>query len=291
MTTAPTIAEPGIYDGIGNAEYHAHHALSSSGMKLLIEAPALFDHERKNPRQSQAFDLGSVWHSLVLGDDTVEYVVVQKTNRQKERVDAGDYDTVSAAEHRDQIIADGKTPILRRDLLLAEAMAEVFNRHPAVTEYLRDVPGAIERSAFWTDQRTGVDLRVRFDFLPEARPGKSFTIVDPKTARSAEPQSWLRSAVDYGYAIQAALYIRAAKEFGLHPRPDFLFLVQDKRAPYIVTPIRLAPRSLAIGDHLVDRAIDRFVACTESGHWPGYSDDVVVDDLPKFFTDRFEDVA
>ena len=282
---------PGIYADLSNPEYHADDALSSSGMKLLIEAPALYEHERKNPRQSQAFDLGSVWHKLVLRDDSVEYVVVQKVNRQKEQVDASDYDTISAQQHRDEIIADGKTPILRRDLALAQAMADVFEKHPAVKEYLHEPAGAIEQSAFWKDERTGLPLRARFDFLPEPVSGKPFTVVDPKSARSSEPQSWLRSAVDYGYAIQAALYLRAVRAFDLHPRPDFLFLVQAKTPPYIVTPIRLAPRSLAIGDLLVDRAIDTFIRCTETGHWPGYSDEVVVDDLPKFYTDRFEGEA
>lgn len=281
---------PGIYD-MTNAEYHAHPALSASGMKLLIEAPALFDHERKNPRQSNSLDLGSVWHSLVLGDTSVQYEIVKKQNRHKEWVTAYDYDTVSARTHRDEIEAEGKTPILARDLALAEAMAEVFNAHPKVREYMDLSHGSIEQSAFWQDERTGIELRARFDYLPDTVPGKPYTIVDPKTAQSSEPHAWLRKAVDYGYAIQAALYIRAVKAMGLHDHPEFIFMTQEKRAPYIVTPIRLAARSLAIGDHLVDVAIDRFIKCTESGYWPGYSEEVVTDDLPKFYTDRFEDVA
>lgn len=284
------VTEQGIYE-MTNPEYHADAALSASGLKLLIEAPALYKYEREFPRRSQAFDLGTVWHSLVLGDVSSKYEIVRKQNRSKDWVEAGDYDTVSAKADMERIVDEGKTPILGRDLRVAEAMAKRFNTHPAVREYLDLANGSVEQSAFWKDPRTGVMLRARFDFLPNAVEGKPFTIVDPKTAQSSEPQAWLRKAVDYGYHIQAAMYVRAVKAMGIHPRPQFLFMVQEKRAPYIVSPIRIAPRSLAIGDLLIDRAIDAYLKAIKTGHWPGYVDDVFVDDLPKFYTDRFEDIA
>jgi hypothetical protein len=284
------VREPGVYE-MTNAEYHAQPALSASGMKLLIEAPALFDYQRKHPRHSDAFDFGSVWHALILGDKSAEFEIVQKQNRQKEWVDAYDYDTKSAQECRDRIVAEGKTPILAKDLRLAEAMAERFRGDPWVAEWMDLDKGAIEQSAFWEDRRTGIQLRARFDFLPIAEPGRQFRVIDPKSAKSSNPDQWLRAAADYGYHIQAALYLRAIKEMGLHPRPDFWFAIQEKRAPYIFQPIRLAPRSLAIGDHLIDVAIDKYIRCAETGHWPGYRDDELVDDLPKYYTDRFEDIA
>jgi hypothetical protein len=284
------ISEPGIYE-MTNAEYHAQPALSASGMKLLIEAPALFNHQRENPTTSTTFDFGTVWHKLVLDDQNEDFVVVMKKDKSGDYVPAGDDKTVSAQQHIAEIRSSGQTPIFEKQLAAAEAMAEKFRADPWVREWLDLSRGSIEQSVFWQDERTGLQLRARFDYLPEAEPGREFRVVDPKSAKSANPDQWLRNAADFGYHIQAALYLRAVKAMGLHPRPDFWFAVQEKTAPYIFQPIRLAPRSLAIGDHLIDVAIDKYIRCTKSGQWPGYRDDEVVDDLPGYYINRFEDIA
>lgn len=53
------IRQRGVYAGIPDAEYHgAQWALSSSGARYLLRAPALFVARMERPRTSKAFDLG-----------------------------------------------------------------------------------------------------------------------------------------------------------------------------------------------------------------------------------------
>lgn len=287
-----TAREPGIYDGISNAEYHQSPALSASGMKLLLEAPAKFDHARKNPTFKDVFDFGSLWHKLIFRDEGERFVIIQKKNKAGEIVDSDSRETIYAKAHMAEIREAGAIPVLATELTKAQAMVEAFWGNPRAEEYVDLAGGAIEQSAFWVDERSGVQLRARFDLLPKPVEGEPFRIVDGKTAASSEPRAWLRSAADYGMHIQEALYRRAVREFDLSPRPEFVFAIQEKAAPYLVSFVRLAARTQEIGDYLVEKAIATFKHCTETGDWSGgYVDDVFVDDLPAYYTNRFEGVA
>lgn len=291
MTEVAEPLAPGIYEGVPNAEYHASSALSASGMKLLLEAPAKFDYAQKHPTFKDVFDFGSLWHKLLFRDDVEQFVVIQKKTKAGEIVDSDTRETVFAKAHIDDIRNEGKIPVLARELELATEMVDAFWSHPKAREYVDLENGTVEQSAFWVDETTGVQLRARFDLLPSAKSGRPFRIVDGKTAQSSEPHKWLRSAADYGMHIQEAFYRRAVREFGLSDRPEFVFAVQEKTAPFLVTFIRLDPFAQAIGDHLVDKAIGIFKDCTERNDWTGgYIDDVLVGSLPSYYTNQFDGV-
>lgn len=281
------ITEPGMYE-MSNADYHAQPALSASGMKTLLEAPAKFRYQRENHVYKPAFDFGSLWHKYVLNDEHEQFVVVQKRNRHKELVDAYDYDTVSAREHQAEIRAEGKIPILAKELRVIKDMAGVFRMNPDVQRLIDLDKGKIEQSAFWQDARTGVWLRARFDYLPDAVPGQPFIIGDPKTAISSHPERWMRKVSDYGYDIQDAMYREAARVMGFDPRPRFQFAVQEKTAPYIVTVIELDAEARAIGEYKMREAIDLYLECTQNNHWPGYVEGVAIGHLPAYETQPYE---
>lgn len=273
--TAPA---DGLVD-LTNADYQRHPALSSSGIKRLLDAPAKFLWDRTHPVYKDIYDFGSAWHKLALDDDSQELVVV----------DADSWRTKAAREVRDQARADNNIPILEDDLATLRAMIGVLHGHKEAMRLLSQ-PGAIEQSAIWTDPETGVELRARFDKLPDVVAGQPFTVVDGKTAVSSEPYAWMRKAPDYGYPIQDAFYRKAVRDLGIHDRPQFAFVVQEKDAPYIVTVIRLDAHAQAIGDYLVRKAIRLYAECVERDEWPGYipDDDYHVGSLPKYYTDRFE---
>lgn len=269
----------GLIDGMSNVDYQAHPALSSSGMKALLECPARFKWNRENPVYKDIYDFGSAWHKLALNDESETLVVV----------DADSWRTKAAREARDEARAANKIPILVDDLADVQRMIDVLHAHREATRLLSQ-PGRIEQSAFWIDEKTGVELKARFDLLPDPVDGQPYLVVDGKTAASSDPQQWMRKAPDYGYPIQDALYRRAVRALDIHDRPDFAFVVQEKEPPHIVTVIRLDAHAKAIGDHLVDKAIRLYAECMERDEWPGYiaDDDYHVGSLPKYYTDRFE---
>ena len=65
-----------------------------------------------------------------------------------------------------------------------------------------------------------------------------------------------------------------------------LFVVQEKRRPYLVNVIELDEDARTLGRRHAAIAATRFDTCTTSGLWPGYGDDVALASLPPWATRR-----
>jgi hypothetical protein len=266
--------KPGLYDNIPEEQYHADPALSASGAKRLLppNCPALFKHDRDNGGRpnKRAFDVGHAAHAAVLGVG-LEVVIVQKVTKDKQRVDAEDYATKSAQEHRDAIYAEGKCPILAKEKAAVDAMALEIHRHPIASKLLDPDHGRPEVSVFWEDKKRGIDRRARFDWLPDSGGGQ-LIVPDYKTTASAEPHAFAKSVFKFGYDIQDVFYKDAIRAAGLAEDVEFRLIAQETTAPYLITVHELDFTSLALGRARVDEACAVFRECTETGIWPGYSD-------------------
>ncbi len=265
------ITEPGVYQ-MSSDVYHADSALSSSGARKLLPpyCPALFKWHRENQQPpSRVFDFGHAAHKMVLGDGP-EIAVI----------DAKDYRTKVAQDARDEARADGKIPMLDHEVETALAMASVLQG----TRMFRQ-PGKPEQSLFARDEATGVMLRARIDWLPESVDGR-MTIVDYKTTVCAEPGAFGRSAARYRYDQQAAFYVDIVKALGLAEHVDFVFVAQEKSAPYLVQPFRIEEYELAIGRRRNREAIELFARCVEADDWPSYSAGVETLSLPAWMDDE-----
>lgn len=255
-----TITEPGLYD-ISNADYHKDPvpggSLSSSGAKKLIaKTPAHYKWDQDHQEHKDIFDFGTAAHSVVLEGDETNLAVL----------DFKDWRTGPAQEAKAKAYAEGKTPLLTKDLAQVRAMAEQIRNHPEASFLLKD--GVPEKSAFWQHE-TGVWLRARFDWLPNSR-GRGMLIPDYKTAASAEPGKFSRSSADYGYHQQAAFYCDAAKALGLSEDPVMLFIVQEKEGPYAVNVIEIHEEDVMMGRALNEKAIRTYQDCKAKNEWPGY---------------------
>lgn len=286
MSTATAelvITEPGIYDGIPEDVYHGDPvpagSLSSSGArKLLTTCPAIFDYERRNgaaPRR--VFDFGHAAHELVLGVGAGIAVI-----------DAGDYRTNAAKEARDTARAAGKTPLLAAEYATVEAMAAALRSHPLASALLRRGRGLPEQSMFWQDEQTGVWRRARADWLPAARVSGRTIVTDYKTAATADPREFGRAAASHGYHQQAAWYSDGLMALRGDPAVAFVFIVQEKTAPYVVTVVELDADAIATGRALNRKAIDLYARCESTGRWPGYTDDVALISLPRWYDAQLE---
>jgi len=281
---------PGLYPEFDELAYHRDPALSASGAKRLLPpgCPALFKHDRDNGGRpnKRAFDVGHAAHAAVLGAG-MEAVVVHKTTRDKQSVPADDYTTKSAQEHRDAIYAEGKVPLLEWELRSVNAMAAALRQHPLAASLLDPEHGRPEVSAFWHDERHGIDRRARFDWLTNPTPDGQIVIPDYKTTRSAEPRAFARSIFDFGYDVQAVFYTDAIRALDLAEDVTFLFIAQETTAPYLVTVHELDEIGLRLGRERVDRACALFAECTATGIWPGYSGDIELVSPPYWLTDEY----
>lgn len=261
--------------------YHQHPALSSSGARKLLppSCPAKFRYDRDHGQPPKRdFDFGKAAHKRVLG--VGEDVVV---------LDFDNYKSGKAQEQRDQAYADGKVPVLARENAVIDAMAKALADHPyAGALFNPGRGGKAEQSAFWTDTDTGVDCRARFDWLPDVDRRGRLLIPDYKTAAEADPVEVGSTLHRFGYAIQAAWYLDAVAALGLAERAAFLFVYQEKAAPYLVTVAELDAQALLYGRHYSRVARRTFAECIASGRWPGYSDDnPIIASLPGWVLNRF----
>lgn len=267
--SAPTTLEvtaAGVYE-MTSEEYHRHPALSSSGARMLLppSCPALFRHERDNGRKPKRdFDFGHAAHREVLGIGE-ELVIIDK----------GGYKTSAAQDERDQAYADGKVPLLAKEYAVVQAMAEALRNHPwAGALFNPERGGKPEQSLFWTDAETGVECRARLDWLPDPdRSPRRLVVPDYKTSKAADPVSIGKSLHEYGYARQAAWYLDGIAALGLAERAAFIFVVQMKEAPYLVTVAEPDAEALLVGRTYNRMARETFAECAAADRWPGFSDD------------------
>lgn len=287
MTESTVITEPGVYT-MPEADYHADPvpggSLSCSGAKKLLACPARFAYDREHPpAPTSAMELGTAAHRLVLG--TGAPIVV---------IEADDWRTKAAKEAAAAARGAGAVPLLAAEHAQVQAMAAALRTHPIAAALFDPERGDPEQSLFWTDDRTGVWLRSRLDWLPRWRPSGRLIIGDYKTAVSASPDALAKAVVNFGYHQQAAFYCDGAAALGLADDPAFLFVAQEKAPPYLVTVFELDSVALAAGRARNRQAIERYRDCTESGVWPGYSgrpDDIELISLPSWATPRTEEYA
>jgi len=257
------ITEAGIYDGMTDAEYHADPtidgSLSTTGAKALLRSPAHYKWQIENRVEKSAFDVGHAAHALILGVG-MEVAVF----------DHDSWRTKIAQEDRDNARLEGKVPMLEKDYAPIVAMAESVLAHP-IARSLLEQPGKAEQSMFAVDPESGVWMRGRVDHLPDAGFGRT-TMVDLKTADSADPDDFDRVAAKYGYFIQDPWYQRLLTLTRGDDLIEFKFLLVEKTAPYLVSVCELDSEFASIGCARMRRAIDTYKRCRDANDWPGYSE-------------------
>lgn len=242
--------KPGIYDGISNKAYHADPALGSTSLKTLAtRTPAHYQHDKKHPKTSDAFTLGTAAHSLILEDDASGIVVV----------DAGNWLTKDAKEAKAAALAAGKQPLLTKEWLQVVAMRDAVMGHSVARELF--TAHRAEVSVFWAED--GQTYKCR----PDAwQPG---VLVDLKTCASADPNEFGKVAHSFGYHQSAAHYIDGVKAATGETLP-FRFVLVEKTAPYFVSVVELDWEAVNIGRGLNERAKRIYAECVASNTWPGY---------------------
>lgn len=275
-TTTVTVEAAGVYDGMPEDIYHSDPvpggSLSASGAKLLLppSCPAKYWHERCFPKPKRVFEYGSAAHKLILGSGP-DIVLVDEENWRKK----------TAQDTRDEARRGGHVPLLLSEFGEIEQMAAVLRKHPVASALFDPDSGKAEQSLFWVDEHAGIWRRSRFDWLRHPVPGRRLVIPDYKTCEKADRESCLKAIVNYGYYIQAAQYVDGARALGLDGEPAFLFIFQEKQAPYLVHVIGMDDEDLEPGRAKLQRACEIWRDCTEAGDWPGYADqDITYVSLP-----------
>ena len=270
------IDKPGLYPDIPEDEYHrdpvAGGSLSVTSSRLLLppSVPAKFKWAREHPHVStKAMDLGTVVHALGLG-----------TGPEIIELDYEDWRTKAAKEQRDAYADEGCLVMLRKDYLEAKAIADALLAHPTAGALLDGIDPEV--SMFAVDPEFGIWLRGRADAMTMAY--SMPTVVDVKTTKDASPAGFAKSVADFGYHRQDPWYRQLwAAILGCDPDEiDFVFAVVETEPPYLVATYRVDAAALDIGREQNRIAREVYADCTESGIWPGYSEEIEDLELPYY---------
>ena len=254
-----TVDAARIVTGMTDADYRAAAGVSQSGLKLILDSPARYKWEIKNPRQRKHFDFGHLVHALLLGRGLDAHIV-----------DAASWVGKAAQQEADEARAAGKVPILAKDYERAIDVAAAVRAHPLAGPML-DHPGESEVAMFWTDEATGIACKALADRILVTA-DETHWILDPKTTgRSASPRSFARDAANFGYHIQDAFYLDGYEAI-TGERPRFLNIVVETDPPHFVSVVELDQEAIDAGRTRYRDAIDIYARCRETGVWPGYTE-------------------
>ena len=267
MSAAVELA--GLVRDLDEREYHALPGLSSTGAKAILRSPAHYRWLVEHPLVRDNLDLGSAAHGFALGtgweiatipDDALSASGATNTKAAKE--------FIASARRR------GAIPLKSEVVAQAKAIAEAVKAHPVAGALF--TRGEAEVSMFWTDAETGVDCRGRLDYLRNvARP----IVVDLKTCQDANPEHFGRTAVNFGYDVQAAFY-SAGYEAITGAVPAFLHVLVEVEPPHAVSVVQLDDDALYVGRLKARAALERYRDCTAAGVWPAYPTDITPVSLP-----------
>jgi len=257
----------GVVKDLDETTYHAHHALSSTGARLLLDSPARFHHAQHNPQpHKDAYDLGTAVHSRVLGTGTlaVAYPDEHLTPSGAVSTKAATVEWVAGQRAAGQIL------LTATQLRHVHGMAESVLAHP-LARSLFEQSGMAEASVFATDPTTGVEMRARFDYLPDFTVSNPYSVDLKTTGKSAAPHEFVKTVANYGYHIQQEWYLDAyAFTTGLADL-GMKFVVVETAAPYLVAVHELSDQFREIGASAAARARALHAECARTNSWPGYA--------------------
>lgn len=255
-----TIPSSGVHSHIDFGTYLRWPFLSQSTLKegraSMSHMKASIDRERvKEPTDEMI--LGSALHVAFLEPELMPTRVVKWDGARR----AGKEWTEFTCEHAGKIIL---TAGMYENLI---GMVRSLRKHPEVKRWQSKIQD-VEVSAIGSID--GVPFKGRTDALT-ADP-----LVDLKKVRSADPFMFTKQALAFGYDIQAYIYRE------LFNRDRFMLIAVEDSPPYDVVPFELTPGMLRHGEREAKGLIQSYKLCTESGVWPGRSDEVVQLELPEW---------
>ena len=240
-------------------EYRNHPYVSRSELWKIRESPEKFKWHKENPSESTpALIFGQFIHAMILTPDEVweQFVLAPDVDR---RTKEGKKAYAEFIENVGE-----KTPISLEMAADAVNMSEAIKKNDLARKLLSGQP---EVPLFWVDEMTNEGCKCRLDsFLKK---GDKLIVIDYKTTENAETEAFMKSAMQYGYDFQAAMYSEGVKA-NYHVDPIFVFVAQEKKPPYAINILQTDELALRRGYDLFREFLGIYHECKETDNWYGY---------------------
>lgn len=251
--------EDGVYN-ITNEEYHSSAGISRSKLMLLDKSPYHFWYQTMSglsPVQepTPAMNMGSAFHTMLLEPKKFEdeFAIMPSLDRRTKDGKAM-YEDFCKRE-------SGKVILSNDQFVKLNKMVDLVSKHDIVNMLLNE--SSFEQSIYWTDKETGLQFKARPDIW------SSSMIVDLKTTSNANIFSFSRSALEYGYYLQAGMAFEASKALG-KPIEMFVILACEKEEPYVPAVYIMKEEALNFGIDQFNCYKRKLKKCMDSNKWEGY---------------------
>ena len=165
-----------------------------------------------------------------------------------------------------------KEPVSAEDFNLALVAVKRLSADEAIAEYMKVSTRQVYCAAVWQDPvGVSIPLKTLIDLVPHMgheEYGKK--LAEFKTARNAGNRAWARQVNDYGYHVQAALYMDVYNAATGENRNDWRFVIQENVHPYQTAKRYLAREFIIEGRREYQSALSFYAACVQSNNWPDY---------------------
>lgn len=265
-------------------EYNEAEGIRRSDLWKMEDSPEKFRWFMEHPvEQTPAMAFGSACHKFILENEDFpgEYALAPNVDKR----------TKAGKEEWETFLATigSRTPISMDDNQIMVDMYAALERTPLAKKLLFG-KGESEVPFFWTDKETGEKCKVKVDRLVKFN--RRWYVVDYKTTQCADTFRFNSDIWKLGYYMQAAMYtegVMVAKK--LKKRPGFLFVTQEKKAPYSVNVIEVSEEVMAAGVAKFHQLLDKLHACKVIDEWPGYMNGNVPNDafVPNWMQQDMED--
>lgn len=243
------------------------YAVSRSDLVAIKSCPHkwLFTEEKK---ETASMNWGNIIDRLLLGGES-SIVIVPETyvaTDGKSKPWNWNSNTCKAwrDEHEGQLTCDAAT------LGKARRAVNQIKSNPYIAPVLDRAAHQVWVSAVWVDDN-GAEFPVKclIDIVPLRIPA----LADLKTTQSIELRQYSRTIFNFGYHVQAALYLDLFNAaMNKEERTQFLHIAQESVEPYEVGRRYLSYDWIALGRAEYREALKLYARCIKSGVWPSYDD-------------------
>jgi len=264
-----------LIENMSNDDYHDHKAVSRSMLMELKKSPKKFHYKylsgRYEKEDTMPLKIGSAFHTLILEPE----LFTEKAAIMPDYLKKPSITQINAKNHSDSTLLqieqwdkfheenEGKAHLKKDDVEKLREMAAAIRKEPA-TQKLIGQKGLIEPSIFWTDEETGVQVKVRIDFLTL---DYRYTM-DVKSTADCDEEKFSRSIINYGYDVQAFMQQEAVFQL-TGERPDAtIFLCCEKDDPYDTGFYMADDTVLRRGELWYRELLKRLAACRVNDVWP-----------------------
>jgi exodeoxyribonuclease VIII len=280
----PATGERGIFVDVPFDEYLTWPGLNKSRLWTMNEkTPLHYKWELDNPSEvdTEALLIGRAGHAALWEPDKF----VADYARPPDPPEGEKWDRRKKS-HKDawtqfEEASTGKIILTAAQYEAAWLASDAARLHPCAARTIE--ASTPEVSIQWRDRHTGLLLKGRIDGWAEA----AGVIVDTKFVECAAPRPFANAAGKYGWHFQLAMYYDGMRELTARDVALPILIAVEKRPPYAVACYELDEDALAIGRDCYKTILMDAKACAEAGRWPGYSNALMLLDLPPWIGTTF----